>query len=219
MVCWKVILLRIGVPRARRVLDFGCGTGWVLAEAQKEGVPFCVGVDYAPPAGPRPFPMVAGDGQRLPFAGGAFDVVIGHVSAPYMNTGGALREIYRVLAPGGSVLLTFHSFAYLRRRLAKRVRERNWKDILFLAYLAVNGLLNHCALPQARLWWNRRIFETVNTARGVHRSARAAGFCLISTEHAGGRIFFAFTARKPGPDGVLPAPAWAAHSELTRSLG
>jgi SAM-dependent methyltransferase len=214
--------LHIKIPRARRVLDFGCGAAWMLEQAQKENSPFCVGVDpllaQGAPAGPRPVALVGGDGLHLPFADGVFDVVAGHVSMPYMNTRKALAEVYRVLAPGGSVLLTFHSFHYLRLRLGKSLRSGHWKDLLFLGYMAVNGWLNHCGMAQTQVWWNRKRFETVNTPRGVCRAARAAGFFLISLECEPGKFFFALTARKAAPDGVLPAPAWASYTRLSTGL-
>ena len=82
-------------------------------------------------------------------------------------------------------------------------------------YIAVNGVLNHLSLPQMQAWWNSRLFETVNTARGVHKAACQAGFTLVSTEHSVERIFFAGTARKPNPTGaVLPAPGWSIYCKL-----
>jgi SAM-dependent methyltransferase len=107
--------INVCLPHARRVLDIGCGVGWVLAEAPTQGSPLRFGVDYSVNAlrgvagGPQlrtdrqnpRIDFVAGDGARLPFIDEAFDVVIGHVSMPYMNTRRAFREVYRVLAPGG----------------------------------------------------------------------------------------------------------------------
>lgn len=220
--------ISISLPPARRVLDFGCGTGWVLAGAQKHGTPFCVGVDCslaAIQAGSSQtressIKFAVGDGANLPFADRVFDVVVGHVSMPYMNTRDALREIYRVLAPGGCFMLTFHSVFYLKQRFIHALRHGEWKDALFMGYLAINGLLNHCSFGQTRPWWNRSRFETVNTERGVCATVRKAGFVLIATEHAPGRIFFAATARKPGPPagGVLPAPGWAIYCPLSPGL-
>lgn len=226
--------INIRVPCARRVLDFGCGTGWVLAEAKVEGCPLRVGVDYSLDALPverggpqrlqdranQPIAFTVGDGVCLPFADGTFDIVVGHVSIPYMNTRSGLREIYRVLAPGGSVFLTFHSFRFARKWLGASIRTRNWKGIVVSLYLAINGILNHLTLPQTPVWWNTRVFETVNTPRGVWKAAEREGFTLISTEHAASRIFFVFTARKPNPvtGAVLPAPSWAVYSKLADGL-
>jgi SAM-dependent methyltransferase len=223
----------VRAPLARRILDFGCGVGWVLAEAQAEGEPLRFGVDLSLDAlqgrcgtqlrADRENPhieLVAGDGTRLPFADEAFDVVIGHVSLPYMDTRDGLREIYRVLAPGGSVVLTFHSFDYLRKRLWTSLRGLDWKGVIVCVYLTTNGLLSHFALPQMPVWWNRSRFETVNTPHGVCKAAEKEGFTLISAEHGAKRIFFVVTARKLNPKsgGVLPAPGWAAYSDLASRL-
>jgi SAM-dependent methyltransferase len=227
--------VNISLPPARRVLDIGCGVGWVLSEAQIQGNPLLVGLDYSLEAlhgvegGPRlleegvdrEIRFVAGDGQALPFADSSFDVVIGHVSMPYMDTGRALREIHRVLVPGGSIFLTFHSFRFAGMWVRKALRHGSLKELVRCAYIAVNGVLGHLSLPQTQAWWNSRDFETVSTARGVFRSAERAGFILVATEHAPRRIFFAVTARKPDPETgvVLPAPQWAANCRLIAGLG
>ncbi|MBV8068728.1 MAG: class I SAM-dependent methyltransferase [Acidobacteriaceae bacterium] len=218
----RSICLRI--PAARRVLDFGCGSGWVVAEAEYESACQVFGIDCSlqalSSAKKRHIRLAAADGVQLPFADEAFDVVVGHVSMPYMNTRKALSEVFRVLAPGGSFFLTFHSFYYWRERLRSSVKARNWKDILFMGYVAANGFLNHHGLSQAQLWWRPSWFETVNTPRGVFRSARLAGFDMITTEDGTRRIFFAATGRKPNPSGgvVLPAPEWSIYCGLARRL-
>jgi ubiquinone/menaquinone biosynthesis C-methylase UbiE len=205
---------------ARRVLDLGCGTGWMLAESGSEDIPLRVGLDYSVDSlrEARKYPgicWIAGDGLNLPFRERSFDVVIGHVSTPYMDTNRTMSEIYRVLEPGGSFFLTFHSFRYWRERLAGSVRACNVKDILFMGYVAINGLLNHFGFQQHRFWLRRKRFETVNTATGVARSARSQGFDQIATESKVDRIFFVMTGRKPnGGDKVMPAPHWSAHSRL-----
>lgn len=159
---------------------------------------------------------VAAEGLALPFASESFDVVIGHVSMPYMNTTRAFKEINRVLAPGGSLFLTFHSFSYLRNRFWQSLRAANWKDLVFSVYMGVNGILNHFGLPQMQAWWKATLFETVNTPRGVARTARRQGFTLISPEHDPKRIFFVVTARKPNLEtgAVLPAPGWSVYRPL-----
>jgi SAM-dependent methyltransferase len=212
--------ITIRIPAAKRILDFGCGTGWFLAEAQVDGNPFRVGVDYSLESlegrngVPRlqagqanPVRLVVADGLRLPFVDESFDAVVGHVSMPYMDTREALLEVNRVLVPGGSFLLTFHSFNYLWQRVLKSLGSGNWRDIVYMSYVGTNGLLNHFNLPQRRAWWKRSLFETVNTRRGVDSAARKAGFVGISSETRTKRIFFAVAGQKPS-DGrdVMPPP-------------
>jgi SAM-dependent methyltransferase len=217
--------IEIALPEARRVLDFGCGTGWVIGGARAASAPLRVGVDISKDAlgeGKRlgePVHFVAGDGCRLPFAAEAFDVVVGHVSLPYMPTENALREIYRVLAPGGSFFFTVHSFQYIPWHLGEVFPHAPWgarlKTVLYLGYIALNGVLTHWGLPQLRFLWTGR-FETVHTAAGFCRAARRAGFVLLSAEREYRRIFFAVTGRKPdGAAGrVSAAPAWAIYRGL-----
>jgi ubiquinone/menaquinone biosynthesis C-methylase UbiE len=186
------------------VLDFGCGTGWVVSGARSTGNPWKVGVDYSFASLQKGATMhpeitfVNADGVALPFADGSFDAVIGHVSLPYMDTRLALAEIHRVLVPGGSLLLTFHSFYYaMHNRLWRGLRRGNVKDVLFSLYMSVNGFLNHCSLPQFRSPWGQHRFETVNTPSGVCRTARSAGFINVSVSLCPEKIFFAARAAKP----------------------
>ena len=153
--------------------------------------------------------LVAGNGLSLPFADASFDEVIGHVSMPYMNTRAALREVYRVLAPGRTFFLTFHSLAYVRQRLLKSLRRGQWKDVLLMLYTAANGFLNHCGLPQIP-WLNGK-FETINTAAGVERTARKIGFSTVRIERLPGLIFFGVIGRKPDPQcrETAPDPGWS----------
>src|SRR5579863_3390609 len=104
--------LKVRIQKAAKILDFGCGTGWFLAEASVDGNPLRIGVDYScqslkglngiPKLHPNqvnPLHMASADGLHLPFAEASFEVVVGHVSMPYMNTRAAFSEINRVLAP------------------------------------------------------------------------------------------------------------------------
>jgi len=219
--------LTVRIPKAKRILDFGCGTGWFLAEAQVDGDPLRIGVDYSREsltglngipklqAGQvNPLHLASADGLHLPFPANSFDAVVGHVSMPYMNTRAALCEVYRVLAPGGSFLLTFHSFQYIRQKLWGSLMSGRWKDVVFMFYIGTNGILNHFNLPQAQVWWNSRRFETVNTHRGVQVAARKVGFIHISTEGRPNKIFFHVTAQKPNETGPVIPPPEAIYPEL-----
>ncbi len=211
--------LRLHIPESRRILDFGCGTGWVIAESRMDGNPFVVGIDLRIDKLQEAqgcLCAVAADGLSLPFASESFAVVIGHVSMPYMNTRRALQEVYRVLSPGGSVFLTFHSFRYCRRRALQSLRGGRWKDVLFMACVALNGVLNHFTFPQMPMWWNTKLFETVNTRRGVLKTAESRGYVSISVEGAGGSIFV-LKASKPDPlsEASSPQCTWSTHERAS----
>jgi SAM-dependent methyltransferase len=106
------------------VLEVGCGTGLImrgLADTARR----LAGVDISPgmlaEARRRGFDVVEGDAQRLPFADETFDLaysfkVLAHV--PDIRL--AMREMARVLRPGGRLVAEFYNALSLRR-LAKRI--------------------------------------------------------------------------------------------------
>lgn len=106
-------LTRAGVQPGAAILDVGTGTGLVAQEAAKllKGAGIVVGVD--PSEGMLragrdrvPVPFVQGFGERLPFASGAFDfVIMGNALRHVPDLEDAFREYFRVLKPGGRVLL------------------------------------------------------------------------------------------------------------------
>lgn len=107
---WKPFLDALA-PGAR-VLDLACGAGALtrLAVAHPHGFDV-TGADYAatlvPVQGAR---MVAGAAlEALPFEAGAFDAAISQFGLEYADTGAALLEAARVLAPGGRLGVLAHA--------------------------------------------------------------------------------------------------------------
>jgi len=111
------------LPRARTgpmpaILDVGCGTGVNLLEAARWFAPtrqLC-GIDLSPgmvavataKAGALGIPasFIVGDAEDLPYDSGQFDLVICNSVLHWFNDrGAALREMHRVLRPGGQLLL------------------------------------------------------------------------------------------------------------------
>jgi SAM-dependent methyltransferase len=91
-------------PPGRATLDLGCGEGRVGAELVRRGYRV-TGVDASPRmvelASERHEALVA-DAIELPFANAAFDLVVAYMSLMNMDDlAGAVREIGRVLEPGG----------------------------------------------------------------------------------------------------------------------
>jgi ubiquinone/menaquinone biosynthesis C-methylase UbiE len=101
----------LGVPRGARVLEIGCGRGIALAPIVQQRAPArLVGLDVdqglldeaAGHVAGLPVELICGDVRALPFPDASFDAVIDfgttyHIGRPL----DALREISRVLAPGG----------------------------------------------------------------------------------------------------------------------
>jgi SAM-dependent methyltransferase len=102
-----------GIERNMRVLDVGCGTGVVALTAARIGARV-TGSDLTPKLIERArenskimgldIAWDVGDAEALPYKDGEFDAVVsqfGHMFAPRPEV--ALREMLRVLKPGGTI--------------------------------------------------------------------------------------------------------------------
>jgi malonyl-CoA O-methyltransferase len=110
----RALLPWIERTRARRAIDVGCGTGrWTerLGAIGVDASPEMLG--WAAGKGGLRGRLAVADATALPIADGAADLVLcaltlGHVR----DQGAAMREFARILAPGGTLLLTdFHPAA------------------------------------------------------------------------------------------------------------
>jgi SAM-dependent methyltransferase len=102
-----------------RILDLGCGPGWTLERLGHLGEAY--GVEYSMAA--LGFArrrglgrLIAGDGLALPFASAAFDCVVAvEVLEHFEDDVAVAREAWRVLRPGGLLLVTVPAFMALWR--------------------------------------------------------------------------------------------------------
>jgi SAM-dependent methyltransferase len=99
---WNTFDLRALLPPGPgRCLDLGCGPG-ARADLTALGWHY-VGLDYAA----TPAANVRGDAQCLPFVDGCFDLVVAASSFEHFpDPWAAAQETARVLAPGGSVVVS-----------------------------------------------------------------------------------------------------------------
>lgn len=98
----------------RRVLELGSGTGYLQRALHQQQIP-AVGLDASPQmlhharrkveqSGSRPL-LLHGYAQQLPFAAGTFSDVVATFPAEYILERATLGEAWRVLEPGGRILL------------------------------------------------------------------------------------------------------------------
>ncbi len=115
----RTVLEALALRPAERVLDIGCGPGYLAAEmAAAVGAGGLVhGIDASPgmlevarrrsrAAGSAPVELAQGDATSLPFPDAVFDAAVSTQVYEYVaDMPGALAEARRVLAPGGRLLV------------------------------------------------------------------------------------------------------------------
>ena len=135
------LVARAAPSQGERVLDVACGTGVVARHAAPLVAPsgHVVGVDVnagmlaVAAATVSGIEWVEADAAALPFADGSFDVAFCEQALMFFpDRAAALRELRRVLAPGGRVALSVW-----------RGSEHNW------VYEAVAAALERHAGPEA----------------------------------------------------------------------
>ncbi len=158
--------------RFKRVLEAGCGTGYMARElAERYGWPIVPvdlgweGLTFARQMGVER--LVRCDIAALPFPAAAFDALVSLDVLIHFRRGeelGAVREMARVLAPGGLLVVRVAAFDCLRSRHSEFVEERQRFTRGQLTRLAAenglrvvratyaNALLAPVALAKFRLW-------------------------------------------------------------------
>lgn len=115
----------------RRAVEIGDGVGRYAPSLKEHGARLVVATEIgasgfaARIADPvNRMYMIRAAIHRLPFSDNAFDFGIANLLTPYQgNVLQALKELARVLAPGGSFIITeFHPFGAYAKRGAMRVR-------------------------------------------------------------------------------------------------
>ena len=106
------------------VLEVGCGTGLIM-NGIKDVAKSMVGIDISPgmleEARKRGFTVTEGDAQQLPFDDESFDLAYSYkVLAHVPDIKKAMREMTRVLRPGGLLVAEFYN-ALSIRSIAKKL--------------------------------------------------------------------------------------------------
>jgi SAM-dependent methyltransferase len=175
--------------RARSILDAGCGTGGNLAHLEGSGTR--VGLDFAPQAleGCRSrglARLVRGSITALPFADASFEAAIS-MSVIYhewvRDPADAVRELHRVLTPGGVLLLDVPSYPSLTSphdvavMTARRFTPEQLRTLVEAAGFDVLRVTH----------WNSLLFPAVWAARRLGLVASGRDFETTEVQQSGGR--------------------------------
>jgi ubiquinone/menaquinone biosynthesis C-methylase UbiE len=172
----------------KSILDLGCGAGQTLIAREVENEVLAVGLDIDQEALKlgreisSDISYVRGYGEQLPFCDNAFDVVISRVALPYTLIPTTLREIRRVLKPGGQVWLTLHPFSMLLCTFITAIKGGSLRSVVYQFYILTNSVLFHLIGKLFRYPLNRSRCESVQTTKSITRAMRQAGFNQVETE-------------------------------------
>jgi SAM-dependent methyltransferase len=102
-------VIEAAAPSSRhRMLDVACGTG-LITRAFRKHVASIVGLDLTPAMAAMAEPyldsLVLGSAERMPFADREFDIVVCRQGIQFMNAAKAVKEMVRVVRPGGRIVL------------------------------------------------------------------------------------------------------------------
>ncbi len=96
------------LPPFRRALDLGCGTGRLTQVLSQRGTTIGIDASYAmllQAQGDNASTLAQGDAFALPFADASFDAAVAlRLVFHFVEVGTLLREVARVLAPGGAIV-------------------------------------------------------------------------------------------------------------------
>lgn len=160
----EAVLAATGDVRGRRLLDVGTGDGTYAIEAARRGARV-TGIDVAPEmldaararaasAGVAPS-LLPGRAEELPFADAAFDVVTAVTVLCFVEDAGrAVREMARVLAPGGRLVLGElgrHSVWAVERRVRGWLGSRTWRRARFWSRRELTALARGAGLDVVRV--------------------------------------------------------------------
>ncbi|MHB8242449.1 MAG: class I SAM-dependent methyltransferase [Solirubrobacteraceae bacterium] len=167
-----VVIAGLGLPEGARILDAGCGSGRNMVELARYGSVTGIELSETSVALARnrnAGEVVAGSVLEMPFADESFDLVVSLDVIEHLEDDlGALRELRRTVAPGGSLLVTVpayqwlwsghdeinhHHRRYTRRSLQRVAEQAGWQQ-------ARTTYFNSLLLPVAIVL---RVLDRINT--------------------------------------------------------
>jgi SAM-dependent methyltransferase len=194
--------------KVERVLDVGCGIGQVLYPYVALKGAFGVGLDptaqacrmgrdfYGAHVPKARVQFVCGVAEALPFPSSSFDVVNCGLALPYTDNARAIKEIARVLRPGGLFLLRIHHARYYLRDLWQSLRARRLLSAIHAGRVLAVGTIYHLTGKQTdtRLFGN----ETFQTRWLLNRELAPRGLNLKAERTDSNPRTPAFVIQKEG---------------------
>lgn len=142
------IIAGLRLPARARILDAGCGSGRNMLELARHGTVTGVELSSASVAVARERgvgEVIEGSVLETPFESGSFDLAVSLDVIEHLDDDlGALRELRRVIAPGGALLITVpayqwlwsghdevnhHHRRYTRRSLQRVAEQAGWETV------------------------------------------------------------------------------------------
>jgi ubiquinone/menaquinone biosynthesis C-methylase UbiE len=200
------VLSHIDPARHRRYLEIGCGPGFLGLELARQGYQVA-GLDCClealkvakrvyGSAGQKGF-FFGGDLHHLPLADGSVDFLYGGgVIEHFEDTLGALRELHRVLRPGG---VSFNTVPYVS--VGSFTYRQLWGNVPDLP-----GIRQAFKFLHFRVLGGRHLkygYEKSFTASKMARLHRKAGFSGVEVKHF--KVFLPFHYL---PASLRPAARW-----------
>lgn len=190
-------LLRMGLSTGMRVLDIGCGTGVIAQHAANIAGPQGCVIGLDPSIGmlraavQRRAPLaVQGLGECLPFMADSFDALtMGYALRHVSDLGLAFREYWRVLKPGGRVLLL--------ELVSPASRPFYTMFKLYIKWV-VPGLTGLCRRSQDARMMMAYLWDTIEHCvppATIMATFQMAGFVQVR-QRAWGGVFGEYSARK-----------------------
>lgn len=154
-----------------RVLDAGCGAGWLLLRWARQAKIEVVGIDNAPQMIARarqnaiqekqPATFQVADIRRLDWAAPIFDRVVStFVFFLFDNPGPTLQEVWRVVTPGGRLLLFNPGLSCTVPEMEHYATSRGWTGFdhdSFLQWGDVVSRRRRLTPADVESWWGDQI--------------------------------------------------------------
>jgi SAM-dependent methyltransferase len=191
-----------------RLVDCGCGTGHNLQLLQPYGRTLGFDLSVSGPAlartaGSR---ILRGDVTRIPLASGSVDVATAFDVLQCVEAdGAALREMARIVRPGGVVVLTVAAFESLRGDHAEV-----WQEVRRYTPGTVRSLLESAGLRAERVSF---VFASVFPLMAVVRAGQRLTRPFRSAPNAAADIAVPF-----GPVNLLLTALVSAEATLSRCV-